>query len=81
MSDNINTIVRRAQSTIVDTSGRYPQIVTSLRMESGVYTTGNSADDTTPDILQGRISLGILAAFILGAAGFYYYTRSIQGGG
>jgi hypothetical protein len=79
---NVNSILRRAQSTIVDTSGRYPEVVTSLRMESGIYTSGNSTtDDAAPSILQGRISLGILAAFILGAAGFYYYTRSIQGGG
>ena len=69
---------------MVDVSGSYqpPQITAmpfgNLRSSvAGVYT--ESQD--TGSILQGRISLGIMGAFILGAVGFYYYTRSIQGGG
>jgi hypothetical protein len=78
----IQELVRRT-SEQVDTSGALPPVLTSLRLESGVYVgsdTGSAADNMN-SILQGRISLGIIAAFIVGAFGFYYYTRSIQGGG
>lgn len=32
------------------------------------------------DVGTGQLSLGILGALILGAVGFYIWTRSIQGG-
>jgi hypothetical protein len=78
---NLNSVIRRS-SAMVDTSGHMPPVITALRMEGGVYTdnSGNDSDNVT-SILQGRISLGIIGILILGAAGFYYYTRSIQGGG
>ena len=79
--NNLNTIIRR-NSSMVDTSGALPPVLTSLRMESGVYVSaGNATDSDVDSILHGRISLGIIAAAIVGAVGFYYVTRSIQGGG
>jgi hypothetical protein len=53
-----------------------------MRLGGGVYTSadGTASDDVT-SILTGRISLGILGVAIIGAVGFYYFTRSIQGGG
>ena len=79
---DINSILRR--SSLVDTSGSLPPVLTPLRMgTAGVYV--NTGTDTSSDgitsILQGRISLGIIGAAIVGAVGFYYFTRSIQGGG
>jgi hypothetical protein len=71
---------------MVDTSGRYPPPeITAMPFSvmgvrstvAGVYTEAQDSGS----ILQGRVSLGIMGAFILGAVGFYYYTRSIQGGG
>jgi len=46
-------------------------------MGGGVYV----QDDDDTDLLPARISLGILAAFILGAVAFYVWTNGIQGGG
>jgi len=79
---NLNTIIRRS-SSMIDTSGAMPPVLTSLRTESGVYTGAatDAAHDELSKILTGRISLSIVAALIIGAGGFYYYTRSIQGGG
>jgi hypothetical protein len=80
-----NSVIRR-YSSMVDTSGRYPApeitavpfgVMGARSSVAGVYAEAQDVGS----ILQGRISLGILGAFILGAAGFYYYTRSIQGGG
>lgn len=75
---NVNDILRR--SSIVDTSSSEPpravQMVAALG--GGVY---SQASDTTSDVTSGRISLGILAAFVLGAVAFYWWTREIQGGG
>jgi len=79
--NRVNTIIRR-QSSLIDTSGALPPVLTSLRMESGVYVSaGNASQDQLSSIMQGRISLGLMGVFIVGAVGFYYYTRSIQGGG
>ena len=36
---------------------------------------------TFDDVTSGRISLGVLIALIVLSLGFYYWTRSIQGGG
>lgn len=77
----VNQIIRRS-SQLVDTSGQLPPVLTSMRLGGGVYTSadGTASDDVT-SILTGRISLGILGVAIIGAVGFYYFTRSIQGGG
>ena len=76
---NVNDLIRRS-SAMVDTSGHYPPVITALRMEGGVYT-DNSGNDEITSILQGRISLGMIGLMIVGAVGFYWFTRSIQGGG
>jgi len=55
---------------MVDTSGHFPPVITALRMEGGVYTDNSGNDDSTSSILQGRISLSIIAVLIVGAAGF-----------
>jgi hypothetical protein len=47
-------------------------------MGGGVYAMD---DEDSGDPLIGRISLGILGAFVLGAVGFYVWTNGIQGGG
>jgi hypothetical protein len=52
-----------------------------MRLEGGVYTSAGTTSDDLNSILTGRISLGILGIAIVGALGFYYFTRSIQGGG
>jgi hypothetical protein len=82
---NINDLIRRT-SVMVDTSGRYPApaIQTSViqAVGGGVYPQSSGADgDSSENILVGRISLGIIAAFVAGAVGFYVWTNSIQGGG
>lgn len=33
------------------------------------------------DVMQGRVSLAALMAMVLIGMGFYYWTRSVQGGG
>jgi hypothetical protein len=80
MSD-LNSILRR--SSLVDTSGSYPargiQIATVTG--GGVYTQVDQTASDSADILHGRVSLGILGAFILGAVAFYIWTHDIQGGG
>ncbi len=77
MSD-IQSILRR--SALVDTSNSEPpraiQMVAALG--GGVY---SQTEDTGNDVLAGRLSLGILGAFILGAVAFYIWTNTIQGGG
>jgi hypothetical protein len=69
---------------MVDTSGALPPVVTMpLLGAGGVYVSsavGNASDDIN-SLTQGRISLGIIGAAIVGALAFYYFTRSIQGGG
>jgi hypothetical protein len=79
-ADNINSVVRRF-SSMVDTSGAEPprgiQVVPMLG--GGVYTQTDQTDPT--DNTFGRISLGILGAFVLGAVAFYVWTDGIQGGG
>lgn len=76
----VNQIIRRV-STQVDTSGQLPPVLTSMRLEGGVYTSAGTTSDDLNSILTGRISLGIIGIAIVGALGFYYFTRSIQGGG
>lgn len=77
---SINDIIRR--SSFVDTSGAEPPrgIQMAARMAGGVYAT-DQAETESDNVLNGRISLGIVAAFVLGAVGFYVYTSKIQGGG
>lgn len=79
MSDAINSVIRRT-SAMVDTSGAEPpraaQIIPWLG--GGVYVEDNDATDNN---IVGRISLGILGAFVLGAVAFYVWTNGIQGGG
>ncbi len=77
---DINSIIRR--STMVDTSGSYPTtgIQTVPVQSAGVYTQLTESLGSV-DLVHGRISLGILGAFILGAVAFYIWTSSIQGGG
>jgi len=36
---------------------------------------------TFDDVTAGRVSLGMLATLLVLSFGFYYWTRSIQGGG
>lgn len=81
---NINDLIRRT-STMVDTSGRYPppaiQASVIQSVGGGVYPQAADAQDSSSDIFAGRISLGIVAAFVLGAVVFYVWTNNIQGGG
>ena len=76
--DSINSVIRRV-SGYVDSSGAEPPRAVQLvpMMGGGVYV----QDDDDTDLLPARISLGILAAFILGAVAFYVWTNGIQGGG
>lgn len=85
MGTSFNQVIRR-YSGIVDTSGaEHPtQLPMSFgRQAGGVYVDAisNQASDQLNSVLQGRISLGLIGGLILGSVGFYYYTRSIQGGG
>ena len=78
---NVNSIIRR-NSSLVDTSGQLPPVLTSMRLEGGVYTSAADAVGSDANsILSGRISLSIIGMAIVGALAFYYFTRSIQGGG
>jgi hypothetical protein len=52
-----------------------------MRLEGGVYTSAANAVGDPTSILSGRISLSIIGVAIVGAVAFYYFTRSIQGGG
>lgn len=77
---NINDILRR--SGFVDTSGSEPPRAIQMvpMLGGGVYGAQDDVSDNSDPII-GRISLGILAAFILGAVAFYVWTNEIQGGG
>jgi len=77
---NFNQIIRRS-SSLLDTSGAEPPVLSPARLGGGVYVDLTNGADDPSSILQGRISLGIIGVLILGSLGFYYYTRSIQGGG
>jgi len=81
-ADSINSVIRRV-SGYVDSSGAEPprgiQVVPMLG--GGVYTQVDEAAMQGGDVLQGRLSLGIIAAMVAGAVLFYLYTRNIQGGG
>jgi hypothetical protein len=69
---------------MIDTSGSYPppaiQATIQQAVGGGVYTDQQGPGDPST-ILAGRISLGMVAAAILGAVAFYLWTHSIQGGG
>jgi hypothetical protein len=82
---SINDVIRRT-STLIDTSGHYPspaiQTSTIMPMGGGVYPQNDgSGGGSEENVLVGRISLGMVAAFIVGAVAFYVWTNSIQGGG
>jgi hypothetical protein len=81
-ADNVLSVIRR-YSGYIDTSGAEPprgiQVVPMLG--GGVYTQTDQGPTNDDDIFHGRLSLGVVAAFILGAVAFYVYTRDIQGGG
>ena len=79
---DINAVIRRA-SGYVDTSGALPPsgIQMAAFQGGGVYTQLSDAVASTQDVNVGRIGLGTIAILILAAMGFYYWTRSIQGGG
>jgi hypothetical protein len=49
------------------------------RQTGGVYV--QAVEDDISSLVSGRITLGLMGALIIGSVGFYYYTRSIQGGG
>jgi hypothetical protein len=74
---SVQSILRR--SGFVDTSGAEAPVMQSMRMGGGVYI-DNAASDIS-SLTNGRISLGIIAVLIVGSVGFYYFSRSIQGGG
>lgn len=79
---NLNDIIRRT-SSMVDTSGSYPSPAIQMvatNVGPGVYTQSTDVTDES-NLLSGRISLGIIAAFVVGAIAFYVYTNNIQGGG
>ena len=77
---SVNQLIHRT-SSLIDTSGALPPVLTSMRLEGGVYTSAGSAADDPTSILSGRISLSLIGIAIVGAVAFYYFTRSIQGGG
>jgi hypothetical protein len=75
----INDILRRA--SFVDTSGAEPPRAMQMvpMLGGGVYAATD--EETYGDPMVGRLSLGILGAFIVGAVAFYVWTNGIQGGG
>ena len=81
-ADNVLSVIRR-YSGYVNTSGAEPprgiQVVPMLG--GGVYTQTDQSAAGSEDIFHGRLSLGIVAAMVIGALAFYIYTRDIQGGG
>lgn len=86
-ADSVNQVIRRF-SSVIDTSGfeRPPQppslsVVPIMSDRGGVYTQQGQTQASETDILHGRISLGIVAAFIVGALAFNFWTKEIQGGG
>jgi hypothetical protein len=83
-ADAIGNVIRR-YSSMIDTSGAEPPRAIQMvpMLGGGVYTSGgiDPQQDGEADPLTGRISLGILAAFVAGAVAFYVWTNGIQGGG
>ncbi len=79
MDNRVSSILRR--SNLIDTSGAEPPAMVGLRLEGGVYTSPAAEDATANSILTGRITLGMIGIAIIAAVAFFYYTRSIQGGG
>jgi len=79
---NISDVIRRTGG-YVDTSGALPPsgIQMAAFQGGGVYTQLSNAATGASDLTVGRIGLGTIALLILAAMGFYYWTRSIQGGG
>lgn len=81
---NINDVIRRT-STMVDTSGQLPtpsiQMSAIMATGGGVYPQNAGGEDSSGNVMTGRISLGFVGLLILGAVGFYWWTHSIQGGG
>jgi hypothetical protein len=80
---NVNQVIRRF-SNAIDTSGAEHPVELPMsfgRQTGGVYVAATDAVDDATSLIQGRISLGLIAVLIVGSVGFYYYTRSIQGGG
>ena len=85
---NINDVLRRT-SGYVDSSGKYPppaiQTQAIMSLGGGLYpvgqTAGGDASSSEENTLVGRISLGFIAAMVLGAVLFYFWTNEIQGGG
>ena len=84
-ADSVFSVIRR-YSSVVDTSGaeRPPQppslsVVPIFSDRGGVYTQNDG--NVAGDVFHGRVSLGIIAAFILGALAFNFWTKEIQGGG
>jgi len=75
---SVNDILRR--SGFIDTSGAEPPRAIQMvpMLGGGVYTQDN---EDAGDVMVGRLSLGILGAFVLGAVAFYVWTNGIQGGG
>lgn len=81
-ADSINSVIRRA-SGYIDTSGAEPPrgLNVAVIQRAGVYTQNDGSANDTGSVLGGQISLGIIAAFVLGAVVFYVWTKEIQGGG
>lgn len=77
----INDTIRR-YSAMIDTAGQEPPRAIQMvpMLGGGVYASGDNADGQG-DALTGRLSLGIIAAFVVGAVAFYVWSNDIQGGG
>lgn len=58
------------------TSGAAPNAPAA--MGGGMVGVGGQANVST-DVGTGQLSLGLLGAMVLGAIGFYIWTRSVQG--
>ena len=80
---SIDSIIRR--TSLVDTSGAYqpPAIQATVQqaLGGGVYTDSSLDNNSAEAVLSGRISLGLIAALVIGAVAFYLWTHEIQGGG
>lgn len=78
---SFNDTIRR-YAAMVDTSGQEPPRAIQMvpMLGGGVYASDDSVGEGS-DTLTGRLSLGIVAAFIVGAVAFYVWTDGIQGGG
>lgn len=79
---SVDSIIRR--TALVDTSGAYPppavQATIQQAVGGGVYTDNTNNPDSEA-VLSGRISLGLVGLLVVGAVGFYFWTKNIQGGG